>query len=129
MLTTEWPTSIVDNNGSAMKICILGDTIIQDAFTELDDKPMEKKAIQVINLSRIRNLGQCQLLYASGLEKNKTTQLLSKISKLPVLTIGEDSDFLTSGAWLTWKRMTVKSTFRLIYMQSRKGSCKSVPGY
>lgn len=100
---TEWPSAIINDSTKRINLCTLGDNVIQEAFSGLESKTVSNKSIIVVNLARIRDLGQCHLLFVSGLEKNKTIQLIQEISMFPVLTIGEDDSFLKNGGMVILK--------------------------
>lgn len=95
---TEWPSVALQSNPATITLCTLGDNVVHEAFSGVEKKAVGNKTITVINLTRIRDLGQCQLLFVSGLEKNKIIQLISEIRILPILTIGEETEFLKSGS-------------------------------
>lgn len=94
---TEWPSDGLPINSSKISICTIGDNVIHEAFSGVEKKTIGKMAVSVINLTRIRELNRCQLLFISGMEKNKTIQLVDEIKTLPILTIGEDDEFIRSG--------------------------------
>jgi YfiR/HmsC-like len=94
---TEWPSNGLGSSAPTVTICTLGDNVVHEAFSGVEKKTIGQKSISVINLTRIRDLKECQLLFVSGLEKNKTIQLIDEISTHPILTIGEDADFIKSG--------------------------------
>ncbi len=94
---TEWPLAALQPNAATITLCTLGDNIVHEAFSGVEKKTVGNKVMRVINLTRIRDLEQCQLLFVSGLEQNKTIQLISEIRKLSILTIGEETEFLKSG--------------------------------
>jgi hypothetical protein len=94
---TKWPNGQSDADASNIKMCVIGNNIVQEAFTLVDNKPVGDKTLTVVNSSRLHDLERCQLLFVTGLEKNKTIQLLAEVHKLPILTIGDEIDFLKSG--------------------------------
>ncbi|MFI3137592.1 MAG: YfiR family protein [Methylococcaceae bacterium] len=87
---TDWPDSALIANNSVINLCVLGDNVVQDAFLQMDQKKVGHRTLNVIYLSRLRNVDDCQVLYISGLEKNIIIQLLSEIKHKPILTIGEE---------------------------------------
>lgn len=110
---TEWPLDGFAANSSVVTICTLGDNVIHDAFSGVEKKTIGKKTITVINLTRIRDLNQCQLLFVSGMEKNKTIQLIDEIKLSPILTIGEDDDFIKSGGMVILKIVDGKVSMQI----------------
>ncbi len=100
---TEWPVNSFGSNQTAVTICMLGDNVVHEAFSGVESKKIGDKPITVVNLTRIRDMKQCQLLFVSRMEKNKAIQLMTEINMLPILTIGEDDDFLKSGGMVILK--------------------------
>jgi len=94
---TEWPESALGKDQTKIKLCVLGDNIVQQAFSEIDKKQVGNRNLEVINLSRLRNLEECKMLYVSALDKNKTIQLLTEIAASHILSIGEQDYFVDYG--------------------------------
>jgi hypothetical protein len=95
---TEWPASALGDKSNPIRLCVIGDNVIQQAFAEVDKKPVGDKLISVINMSRLKNVAQCQLLYVGGLDRNTEIQLLADNKSQPILTISSDNEhFLEDG--------------------------------
>ncbi len=94
---TSWPEETFTNTESSLNVCVFGDNIIQESFAKLDNKVVHKRNIKITRLSRLRNIQQCQILYISKLERNRLFSLLAEIKNKPILTIGENIDFLKAG--------------------------------
>jgi hypothetical protein len=94
---TEWPAEILKDSDAVINVCVLGDDDVQQAFLDIENKEVGKRVIKLMNLSRTRDLAQCQLIFASNLDKNKSIQLLSEVKNQASLTIGEQNDFLKNG--------------------------------
>jgi hypothetical protein len=95
---TEWPQTTIDSK--TVNLCVLGNNLIHQAFEQIDNKDVGKKHAKVIYLTRISDLEECHLLFVSGVNKQKLIQLVSEISRSPILTIGEDVDFLENGGMI-----------------------------
>ncbi len=94
---TEWPPQTFGTENQPVKLCVIGDNVIQQAFDEIDQKQAGSRTLDIVHLTRIKNVEQCQLLYLSGNDRSTTIQLLREIKKKPILTIGEDPHFLQDG--------------------------------
>jgi hypothetical protein len=66
------------------------------------------KTLQVINLSRLRNLEECHVLYISELKQNVLLQVFAEIKKRPLLTIGEGYDFAAQGGMVGMEKVNGK---------------------
>lgn len=94
---THWPEQVFNDLEATLRLCVIGDNIVQQSFENIDHKVVNNKTIQIINLSRLRNPEQCQLLYISTLEHNKLILLLAELQGQAILTVGEDMAFLQAG--------------------------------
>jgi len=94
---TRWPEPVFINAETDINLCIFGDNIVQQSFESIDKKVISNRSIHIINLSRLRNLKQCQLLYLSDLEHSRLIPLLMELQIQPILTIGENIKFLQAG--------------------------------
>lgn len=94
---TEWPESVLPVNSPYLNLCVLGDEDVQQAFAQVEKKASGKRMLHVIAVSQSGNLGSCNMVYVSGLDRIRTIKLLSGIVGKPILTIGERNDFLEQG--------------------------------
>jgi len=94
---TTWPELTFKKPESTFNLCIYGDNVVQQSFSNIKDKQVSKRSIHIINISRLRNLNQCQVIYISELERNKLIPLLLDLKDKPILTIGENMEFLQAG--------------------------------
>ncbi len=90
---TTWP----ERKTPALNLCVIGDNVVQESFATMDNKTINGKALRVINRSRLRYLSQCQLLYVSTLKRNVLRQVLVELKYQPILTVGENKEFLKAG--------------------------------
>jgi hypothetical protein len=97
---TNWPSEAEKEMKEAINFCVVGDNVVQQSFTSIDNKTVGDKTLRVLNLSRLRNFDQCHVLYISDLKQNVLLQLLVEIKKRPVLTIGEDDNFAEYGGMI-----------------------------
>jgi len=97
---TRWPEQLIKDTESILNLCVFGDNIIQQSFSNIDHKIINSNTIHIINVSRLRNLQQCQILYLSDLERNKLTSLLAELEGQPILTVGESLAFIKAGGMI-----------------------------
>ncbi len=90
---TTWP----ERKNPAIYFCVIGDNVVQEPFANMNNKTIHNKALRIINRSRLRYLSQCQLLYVSVLKRNVLRQVLLELRDLPILTVGENMEFLKAG--------------------------------
>ncbi len=94
---TSWPKLDNKENASPLNLCLYGDNMIEESFTKLENKTVNNRKLQLTKLSRLRNIQQCQILYISGLQRNRLISLLAELKNQPILTIGEEIDFIKAG--------------------------------
>jgi hypothetical protein len=94
---TEWPEAALKKDSPSINLCVLGDNVVEQAFTELNNKQVGGRLLNVSYLTRLRSLENCQVVFVSGLDKNKIIQLLAEINKKPILSIGEQDYFIDYG--------------------------------
>ena len=105
---THWPERAFNNDKNTLILCVFGDNVVQQSFENIDNKVINNKNIRVINLSRLRNVNQCQLLYLSELDRNRLTPLLMELEGQPILTIGENMEFLQAGGMVGMEKVNEK---------------------
>jgi hypothetical protein len=97
---TTWPSVVEKDMKETIDFCVVGDNVVQQSFASIDNKTVGDKTLRVLNLSRLRNFEQCQVIYISDLKQNVLLQLLVEIKNRPVLTIGEDDNFAEHGGMI-----------------------------
>ncbi|NOQ76479.1 MAG: DUF4154 domain-containing protein [Methylococcaceae bacterium] len=97
---TRWPEQVFINTESTLNLCVFGDNIIQQSFTTINNKTINNNTLHIVNISRLRNLKRCQILYLSDLERNRLTSLLEELKGQPILTIGENLAFIKAGGMI-----------------------------
>ncbi|WP_197491431.1 YfiR family protein [Methylomonas methanica] len=94
---TQWPEQTFAESGDSLNVCLVGDNVVQQSFESINGKNVGVRTIKIIYADRLRNLTQCHVLFISELAKNLLLQVFIDIKSHPVLTMGEDQEFLDSG--------------------------------
>lgn len=94
---TQWPVNAFADSSSGLNVCLAGDNVLLQSFESIDGKSVGNRLINIVNSERLRNLNQCQILFIGELPNNVLLQVFLDIKNQPVLTIGEDADFVASG--------------------------------
>jgi len=108
---TTWPAEAQMKD--VITFCVVGDNAVQQSFIGIDHKAVGDKTLQVVNLSRLRDLEQCHVLYVSELNQAILLQVFAKITKRPLLTIGEGYDFVVQGGMVSLVNMNGKITLHV----------------
>ena len=93
---TDWPSEVDKGHNGTIHLCVLGDTVVQDAFILIDKKQIDHKTLSVLNINKRMQLNQCHVLYI-GAETINPKQFFEESQYRHVLTIGETDDFLEQG--------------------------------
>jgi hypothetical protein len=94
---TQWPEQAFVNSGNNLQVCLVGDNVLMQSFDSISGKAVGNRVIKIINSDKLRNLNQCHILFLSELPNNILSQVFLDTKQYPVLTIGEESDFIGSG--------------------------------
>jgi hypothetical protein len=105
---TEWPENALEADSRTINLCVFGNKSIQHAFAEMEKKPLGKRSLHIIPMSRPVHLEQCNMIYVSELEGSALIHLLSLIAAQPTLSIGERDDFLEQGGHVNLKTIEGK---------------------
>ena len=94
---TEWPEDAFFASEQKLRVCLVGDNLVQQAFEGIKGKNVGDKSIEIVNANRLRNLHECHLLFISELPRNLLMQVFLVVKSRPILTIGENEEFVESG--------------------------------
>jgi YfiR/HmsC-like len=94
----EWPPSAFATPQSAFLVCVLG----ADPFGgALDDAllrhSVQGHAVALLRLKRNADIVDCQILFIPASERNRLPEVITKLRGQPVLVVGENDDFASSG--------------------------------
>lgn len=119
---SKWPANIQTTMQQGIKLCVVGDNLVQEAFANLDQKPVGDKSLSVINLSRLRNFETCHLLFIDEVKQNILLQVFNEIGQLPVLTIGKGVEFAEEGGMVGLENVNGKLTLNINLTVVRKAN-------
>lgn len=96
---SQWPDHAfpADPSVNLLNVCLVGDNVVQQSFDAINGKTAGAKTIKIVNAERLRNLGQCHVLFIAELERSLLLQVFVDVKGQPVLTIGETEEFIESG--------------------------------
>jgi hypothetical protein len=94
---TQWPDNAFSDADSNIQVCLVGDNVLMQSFDSINGKAVGNRVIKIINSDKLRNLNQCHILFISELPNNILSQVFLDTKQYPVLTIGEEPDFIESG--------------------------------
>ncbi|MFH2096548.1 MAG: YfiR family protein [Bacteroidota bacterium] len=94
-----WPEEVFSSEKSPFVIGIYGDDPFGNVLEMvLKDRKILNRNWIIVHYSAPEDIGNCHMLFISGLQKNELIDLLEKIRKKPILTIGNNiEDFCEYG--------------------------------
>lgn len=110
---TTWPDAAQQSKKDTIDFCVVGDNVAQQSFASIDQKSVGNKTLKMINLSRLSNFDQCDVLFISELKQNILLQVFVEIKKLPLLTIGTGADFAEQGGMVGLENVNKKMTLHV----------------
>jgi hypothetical protein len=94
----DWPAAISPDTKAPIVIGILGQDNFNNSLRDAaEGKEINGRAITIRHVSSTDDLSGCSVLFVSSSENNRLDAILGKTSILPILTVGEDEEFLQKG--------------------------------
>jgi hypothetical protein len=89
----EWPPETFATADAPLWICVVGDNPFGDALASLSGKKVASHPVEVRALPATANLNPCHLAFISRSEQERFKALLTKLHRLPILTVSDIRDF------------------------------------
>jgi hypothetical protein len=86
-----------DKTGTTVTIGIIGKDNFGNTLDQIDGRKIGNKLLSIRYFKSVSQISDCQVLFVSKSQSHRTYQILREISGMPVLTIGEDEDFIRLG--------------------------------
>jgi hypothetical protein len=94
---TEWPEDLL-NNRRTIDLCVVQPNPFGQVLNDLvAGEILRGHALVARDVSDPRNMASCQLLFVPSRSSTDLEEVLASVKNLPVLTIGESTDFLDRG--------------------------------
>lgn len=90
----DWPTEAFDREDSPLRICIVGPDPFSASFYELHGKIVKGRPLTILRFNHGDHVAHCHILYISIRDKRRVSQLIKKISGLPIVTVSDNSKFV-----------------------------------
>ena len=86
---TQWPESVFIHAHDTMNLCVLGDNVVQQAFSQLEDKLVAGRVLNVIDINKRLNLTRCHIIFIGSKDRVQLSQVHAAVSGKPILTIDD----------------------------------------
>lgn len=94
---TEWPAETLAP-GQRLALCVMGDASVADALEQtIEGRHLEGHELTVRVVTIDSPIRSCHLLYATGLDTLRSTQLFQALNGAAVFTVGDGDRFAASG--------------------------------
>jgi uncharacterized protein DUF4154 len=91
------PDQSIDIGEATLTIGIIGKDNFGNTLDQIEGRRIGNKQISIRRIKAVNQLSGCQVLFISESESHRCYEILREVSGMPVLTIGEDEDFIRLG--------------------------------
>lgn len=96
----KWPNKVFESEDSPIILVILGKNPFQDATDTINGKDVRGRKLLISSITTIDKIDKCHILFISSSEKDHLQDILSKIAKKALLTIGDTKHFGYQGVMI-----------------------------
>ena len=114
---TEWPTNAVPKD--KLNICLLGQIPSFEGLNSITGKVVNDRALnleKLLDLSHVKD--QCQMLFVSKTEEDKTPDIVNKLKGSPILVFGDLDGFAAKGGAMNFyianNRLAIMANLRAL---------------
>jgi hypothetical protein len=93
----EWPAAAFPTRDSAFTICLVGDGFRGAVEQAVQGETWNGRPLSVKQIESGSDVRQCQVVYISLAARQKAMEILMAAANVPVLTVGETTDFIAAG--------------------------------
>jgi hypothetical protein len=97
----DWPAGALDAGDASVKLCILDDEPRRrELQNTIEGKLIGGRVYHVRLLSQQQEISDCNILFLSRDEANRQTTIVKSLRGMPILTVGETTNFLSDGGMI-----------------------------
>lgn len=97
----DWPSNALNVRGESFNVCLLDDEPHrQELQSTLEGKPIGSRTMHVRLLDKSQGAENCSILFLSRNEGRRQAEFLRTLRGQPVLTVGDDDNFLREGGMI-----------------------------
>lgn len=120
----EWPPEAFAQADAPLLICIAGSNPFGGALDTLAGKLVDSHPVTVRYLPAASGLEQCHIVFIGRAEQGRSKALLAKLAQLPVLTVGDNSDFIEAGGMIGLIEAEQRIRFNINLTAARQANLK-----
>jgi hypothetical protein len=108
----DWPEAAFVKGNAPFVICVLGTHFFENSLELLSKgKTLKKKSVIVRQISDVRDMEGCHILFISASEKLLLPEILAVTKKRPVLTVSDLDGFYKAGGVINFISLEGKVRF------------------
>ena len=97
----DWPAGVLDAGDPSIKLCILDDEPRRrELQNTIAGKAIGGRVFHVRLISQSQEIQSCNILFLSRDEGRRQTAIVKSLRGIPVLTVGETTNFLSDGGMI-----------------------------
>ena len=97
----EWPAGALNAGESSLNLCIFNDEPHrQELRSTIEGKPVGARVLHLRLLGQQQEIQGCNILFLSRDEARRQSAMLKSLRGQPVLTVGENTNFLSDGGMI-----------------------------
>ena len=94
-----WPDARFEANSGMLRVCVIGDPAVVDAFRALSERPIHGRSLQVSAATDPEMVADsCEVLYMGGDDERAASEWLQPVAGSPVLTFGNAGEYGADGS-------------------------------
>lgn len=109
----DWPAQALPDSSPTLTIGVLGKNPFGPALDTLNGKSVKGKTLVVRQVSGIREIQSCQVLFISASERDHLRQILEAVQGQSILTIGDVDGFTRNGGIINFTTDENKVRFEI----------------
>jgi hypothetical protein len=109
----EWPPTAIPRENTYLTICIVGKSPLNDVIESLAGKTVKNRKLVIKLLSRIEDLGECNILFINASVKSSLPQLFAATAGRSILTVSDSKGFATAGGIIEFVPVKDKIRFEI----------------
>ncbi len=100
-------------DGEPLWLCIMGDDRVADGFSNISDKKVNGRFIDMDRVDRVSAISSCDILFVSRTTTTHPTRIIEAASAGAMLTVGETEEFARAGGMIIFKEEDGRIGFQI----------------
>jgi len=109
----EWPEGSFSDETSPIVLGILGEDPFGVILESVEGKAIAERHVTIKRFKKLEDVGFCHILYICPSENKKIRNILAKLNRFGVLTIGDMDGFAQSGGIINFIKVDNKIRFEI----------------